>query len=298
MREKRAREDAMRAVRTIPAAAPRPQHASDFAFVGNAPLVRRLRDQLASAAILRCPVLAIGEHGSGRARAARWLHDQLDPRAPFIALRGLPPRGDGLGSATVFAEQLDEAPLAVQAEWRRWLTHAPVGVRLIASASSAWPLENADAELFAELRRFAIAVPPLRERRDDLAELAADMARELARNLDSAPFALSPGALNALRRAHWLASAADLQRAIERLAAHAREGESITAPLASAVLEELRPTVSALRLRERERERDALLAALNETGGNLAGAARRLGRSRAAVYRLIQKHGVALEPAR
>ena len=100
--------------------------------------------------------------------------------------------------------------------------------------------------------------------------------------------------LNALRRAHWLASAADLQRAIERLAAHTRAGETVSAALASAVLEELRPTVAALRLRERERERDALLRALSEAGGNLARAARQLGRSRAAVYRLIAKHGIAL----
>jgi len=294
VRENRATEAATRRVRTIPAAAA-PDAARGASFAGGVPLVRRLREQLETAAALRCPVLLTGELGSGRTRAARWLHARIDPRAPFIALRGLPPRtAEGLGTATVFVEQLDDAPLAVQAVWRGWLAQPPAGVRLLASASGPWPIENADAELFFELRRFAIAVPPLRERREDLAALAADMANEAARELGIAPFALSLGALNALRRAPFIASAADLRRAVDRFAAHARAGEAIHASLASAVLEELRPNVATLRERARGRERDALLAALGEAGGNLARAARRLGCSRAAIYRLIEKHGIAL----
>jgi DNA-binding NtrC family response regulator len=289
MPENRAAAETARRVRTIPAAVREPS------FAGGVPLVRRLREQLETAAALRCPVLLTGELGCGRTRAARWLHARIDARAPFITLRGLPPgTAEGLGAATVFVEQLDDTPLAVQAVWRGWLAHPPAGVRLMASASSPWPIENADAQLFFELRRFTIAVPPLRERREDLAALAADMANEAARELGIAPFVLAPGALNALRRAPFIASAADLRRAIDRLAAHARTGETIHASLASAALEELRPSVAALREHARGRERDALLAALSEAGGNLARTARRLGCSRAAIYRLIEKHGIAL----
>jgi DNA-binding NtrC family response regulator len=157
-------------------------------------------------------------------------------------------------------------------------------------------MNDADAALFAELRRLAVAVPPLRERRDDLAALAADMAGEIARELGAAPLALAPAALGVLGRTPWLASAADLRRALERLAPYARAGESLAAARVAAVLEELRPTVAALRERARNRERDALLAALSEAGGNLARAARRFGCSRSAIYRLIEKHGIALAP--
>ncbi len=293
MREKRAQPEAKRGVRTIAAAQARVA-AEANAFAGDAPLVRRLREQLATAAALRCPVLLTGEPGSGRTHAARWLHAEANSHVPFVALRGLPPRAGELGAATVFAPQLDETPLVVQAEWRAWLACAPPGVRLIASAASAWPGANADAELFAELRRFVIAVPAFRERHDDLPAIAADMMREIAAELGLPEFALSPGAMSALRRAHFLTNAASLRHALERIAAHARAGEPVAAPLASAVLETLRPNISALRERERCRERDALLAALSDAGGNLARAARRLGRSRAAVYRLIAKHGVAL----
>jgi DNA-binding NtrC family response regulator len=292
MQEPRAELGATRAVGTIPVAAP-----PATSFAGQAPLVRHLREHLDAAAQLRCPVLLTGELGSGRTHAARWLHARTDPRAPFIRLRGLPPRaGEAPGTATLFVEQIDQAPLAVQAVWRAWLASAPPGLRVIASASLACPVEGADAELFAELRRLAIAVPPLRERLEDLAALAADMVAEIVRERGSEPFSLSAGALSALRRAPFVASAADLHRALERLALHARAGETVRAALVGAVLEELRPSVARLRERARSRERDALLAALSETGGNLARAARRLGRSRAAVYRLIEKHGIALAP--
>ena len=291
MREGSAMAHEPRQVRTI-ASAPA---SGEACFVGDAPLVRRLREQLEAAAQLRCAVLLTGEPGSGRTRAARWLHARAGARAPFLVLRGLPPRtGEGLAGVTLFVEQADELPLAVQAAWRHWLAQPPAGVRVIASAATAWPLHDADGELFADLRRFAAAVPPLRERRGDFAVLCADLAREAMRALDQDAFAFSPGALNALRRAPFLTSTAELARAVERIAAHAEPGETVTAPLASAVLEELRPNVSALRERAHIRERDALLAALSDAGGNLARAARHLGRSRAAVYRLIAKHGVAL----
>ena len=302
MQERRAQaEPAHGLVRTIPAAEPArsasaPPTSCD-AFVGEASLTRRLREQLCSAAALRCHVLITGELGAGRSRAARWLHAQGDARAPFLALRGLPPRALA-GAATLFVPELDAAPLAVQAEWREWLARANPGVRLMATARGTYPVENADATLFLELRRFTLQVPALRERRDDFAALAADLAREIADDLAAPQLTFARGALETLLRTPWIASAADLRRALERIAASVPASERVTASLAAAACEELRPNVAALRDRERERERDALLAALSDTGGNLARAARRLGRSRAAVYRLIAKHGIALGPRR
>jgi len=130
------------------------------------------------------------------------------------------------------------------------------------------------------------------------AALAADLAREIASELAAPQLTFARGALETLLRTPWIASAADLRRALERIAASVPASERVTASLAAAACEELRPNVAALRERERERERDALLAALSDTGGNLARAARRLGRSRAALYRLIAKHGIALGPRR
>lgn len=89
-------------------------------------------------------------------------------------------------------------------------------------------------------------------------------------------------------------SAADLRRALECVAGYVPNGQPVTRSRAAAALAEVRPNVAALREAEQARERDELLAALSSARGNLARAAALLGRSRAAVYRLLEKHGVAL----
>jgi transcriptional regulator of acetoin/glycerol metabolism len=68
----------------------------------------------------------------------------------------------------------------------------------------------------------------------------------------------------------------------------------VSAADAHAAAEAQRPNVATLREQALARERDELLAALACAGGNMARTARRLGRSRAAVYRLLAKHGIAL----
>ena len=72
-------------------------------------------------------------------------------------------------------------------------------------------------------------------------------------------------------------------------------GGDVSGEDVSAVLAELRPSVDALRERHRVEERETLLGALAEHGGNIARAAQSLGRSRAALYRLAEKHGIALQ---
>lgn len=268
-------------------------------FAGDAPLTRRLCEQLRSVAPLRCPVLITGEPGSGRARAARWLHALgAAPAAPFVALHGAPPPADALPSeGTLLIAELGALSLSAQAEWRAWLAAARPGVRLLATSQSAAPSGPADRELFETLRRVELRVPALRERREDLAALSADLAREVADELGSAPFSLTAEGVARVARTPWIASVAELRRVLERMAASAARGEAGDAQLAGA-LAELRPSVFAMRERARAREREALLAALAASGGNLTRAARELGRSRAAIYRLIAKHGVALGPAR
>ena len=60
-------------------------------------------------------------------------------------------------------------------------------------------------------------------------------------------------------------------------------------------VEEMGESLSRIRERHAVLERDELLEAIHASGGNISQAARRLGRSRGAVYRLIQKHDIALQ---
>ena len=84
MQERQARAETSRAVRTIPMAEPARSvgtaAASCDAFVGEVALTRRLREQLCSAAALRCHVLITGELGAGRGAAHGAVRDPLSER--------------------------------------------------------------------------------------------------------------------------------------------------------------------------------------------------------------------------
>ena len=64
------------------------------------------------------------------------------------------------------------------------------------------------------------------------------------------------------------------------------------------VLGELEDSLASIREQHRAHERIELIRAIQETGGNITRTAEILGRSRSAVYRLIEKHGVAMSSRR
>ena len=80
------------------------------------------------------------------------------------------------------------------------------------------------------------------------------------------------------------------------LVAFSSEAE-IDAASVDEVLSEMRWSVQGLRDSRAREERKALLVALEETGGNVTRTAKLLGRSRAAVYRMVERHGVPLRRA-
>ena len=276
----------------------------DGHLIGSSAALRRLRSQLLGLAGLPFPVLFAGEPGSGRRRAAQALHAiglwadapllELDARAP-LPQGGLPARG------TVIVANVDSLSPESQSLWSRIARGRTLGPRLLATASAAFPMrafdDGFDPELAAALLRFAVQVPPLRHRRADVPELAHHFAAQVARELARPEQRLAESALAALRDANWSGNVAELRRVVERALAFST-GDEITGEEIAAVLGEVRVSVAVLRERHRIEERDALLRALSDHGGNIARAAQQLGRSRAALYRLAEKHGVALQSKR
>ena len=124
-------------------------------------------------------------------------------------------------------------------------------------------------DLYYRLAVARIRVPPLRERREDVAPLA----RLLLSRMPSAP-RLAEAAAAALSAHDWPGNARELRNALE-VAAIGREGG------------EIRPAAS---------ERAALEAALRRAGGNKAAAARALNCSRMTLYRRMARHGMGEGP--
>jgi len=270
-------------------------------LIGSSSTLRRLRSQLRGLGGLPFPVLVTGEPGSGRRQAARALHAasslaaapllELDARDP-LPREGLPARG------TVLLAGVERLPSEAQSYWGRIARGRGLGPRLLATAPASFALRSAAADfepaLLAALLRFSVHVPALRHRRADIPELAHHFAAETARELGRPQQRLSESAVRALCEAHFPGNVAELRRVIERTLAFST-GEEVSGDDVSAVLGEMRPSVDALREHHRVEERETLLGALSEHGGNIARAAQSLGRSRAALYRMAEKHGIALQ---
>ncbi len=237
----------------------------------------------------------------------------------IAAKRGLFEVAEG---GTLFIDEVAEMSPGMQAKLLRVLENGcyrKVGgtvehtadVRVIAATNK--PLEDEQRagrfreDLFYRLNVFTIPLPDLKERREDIPALVEHFLT--TRQLGKVRCAVEPEALAALVAYDWPGNVRELANVIERAQILAENHritlddlpESITAkappsppepaPAPPPGAAPAPPTTLTLR----EVERRHVEAALRLTGGNKVRAAKALGVSRRALYRLIDKH--RLEPA-
>ena len=270
-------------------------------LAGESPSIRRVRERIAGLAGLRAPVLVSGEPGTGRDTVARALHD-LAPRAggPFLKLDPEQTDAPLPGGGTLFLDGVERLDPGLGARLARTLESSEAGLsgpRLVAAAGPAWrplaPADAAAASLVPQLLRFEIALPPLRERPEDVPRIALQLLARAGRSLGRPDLVFEKAALERLRRESWPGNVAELAEMVEKLAGFA-SSRAIGRREVDEVLAEFRFSVATLRERAALEERRRLVEALCVSGGNVTRTAERLGRSRAAVYRLVEKHGVPL----
>ena len=142
-------------------------------------------------------------------------------------------------------------------------------------------------DLFYRLNVVPIALPPLRERREDIADLAAFFLRRFAPRVGREFRGLSDEALAAVARHDWPGNIRELENAIER-ATLLSDGPMVTLDDLPAEITLTAPDEAEPRapLRDRVRsatrriEREAIAEALAATRGNVTRAAEQLGLSR------------------
>jgi PAS domain S-box-containing protein len=158
------------------------------------------------------------------------------------------------------------------------------------------------ADLYFRLAVFPLRVPPLRDRGDDVAVLAARFLSGL--RLPAAPTtrAISPEALRALRAYPWPGNVRELQNAIEYAALQAGDGDLHVEHLPPDVREgadrQARTRVAVPgddpgRSPGAAGEREALLDALDRAGWNRTRAAEALGISRVTLWKRMRRHGIS-----
>ncbi len=218
---------------------------------------------------------------------------------------------------TLFLDEIGELPSSVQAKLLRVLETGDVqrvgsletrkaDVHVIAATNRDLLAEVSAgrfrADLFYRLNVVEVVLPPLRDRREDIPYLTAAFVRDAAARFGKRTVGLTPGAERLLAGAEWKGNIRELRNAVER-ASMLAEGEFITerdlnalertgqlAPARRPVPAEGGPDSAPEA--SIEIDKDRLEQVLTEVRGNKKLAADRLGISRRALYRLLERHNL------
>lgn len=308
-------------------------------IIGHSPALKALLTAVRTVAPTDATVLLLGETGTGKELIARAIHSLSPRHTrTFVRVTGvaLPPglfeselfgyeKGAFTGAVTgrigrielanrgtLFLDEVGDIPPDVQPKLLRVLQEREferlgstqtrrVDLRVIAATNrnleEMVETKHFRSDLFYRLNVFPLHMPALRDRPDDIPVLARYFTRRVSQRLHRAPLSIPPHAMEALRRWSWPGNIRELQNVVER-AVILSPGPELQVPvqdLQPRKRSKAQPPSPTLR----ETERDAILGALRETGGVIAGplgAAARLGLKRTTLQSRMQKLGIQRRP--
>jgi len=218
------------------------------------------------------------------------------------AARERPGLFEAAGGGTLFLDEVGELPAATQPKLLRALEARevrrvgenlprPVDVRLVAATNRDLSREVAAGrfrrDLLYRLKVVELAIPPLRERPEDILEIARLALESAARRQGRAVGGFTPRAADQLARYPWPGNARELQNAVERavvLAGDRVDLEDLPEEVRSALPPGKAPGSRTLA----RMERDLVLSTLRENGGNRTRTAAQLGIGPATLYRKLK----------
>jgi len=205
---------------------------------------------------------------------------------------------------TLFLDEIGNVPPAQQARLLRALETGEfervgssrtqrANVRIVSAT-------NADLEVMIREGRFRedllfrintveIRMPPLRERREEIMQLASAQLERKAAQYARPVKGFDAGALAALQQYAWPGNVRELNSVIERSLLLASGAEIGAADLRLAVTK-APPSLEEMSLEDAERA--LIRSAIRRNGGNVPAAAEVLGLSRSAMYRRLEKLGL------
>jgi two-component system response regulator AtoC len=210
---------------------------------------------------------------------------------------------------TLFLDEIGDMAHPLQAKLLRVLQEGviepvgsnrrvPVDVRIVSSTNR--DLRGAIGEgtfredLFYRLNVFHLLLPPLRERQEDIGDLANAFLAQFSKELGKPPFHISDEALRALERYKWPGNVRELRNVMERAAVLAAPGEIPQNLVRSLLPEDVIVDSPDLNLERavNETERKIILRALMETKDNKTAAASLLGIGERTLWTKLKKHGL------
>jgi DNA-binding NtrC family response regulator len=230
---------------------------------------------------------------------------------------------DAAEGGTLFLDEVGNLPPSTQIKLLRVIQErelrplgsvqaSPLDVRLVAATNekleASIPTARFRADLYYRLAEFSIAVPALRDRREDLAMLARRFMEEAALELRRPICSISPGALELLETHSWPGNIRELRNVMRnavvqclgvvieqdnvRLAMGIVERPEVVPGCVTAIA---RP-VPLRKVREEALaaiERKAIADAIGYTNGNKAAAARLLEVDVKTLYTKLRQYGLA-----
>lgn len=224
-------------------------------------------------------------------------------------------------TGTIFLDEIGDMPLEMQAKLLRVLQEKEldrvggdktikIDVRVIAATN--YDIESRVQEgkfrgdLYYRLNVMRLNLAPLRDRRDEIPDIANEILRKLTHHMDLIVYGFTPEALRTLQNYAWPGNVRELENILER-ALNLLENDLYikTSLFPEYILSETpcsqEPAAASPYLEDANLqtatetvEKDLILKALRETGGNKKKAAALLGISRAGLYKKLESYSISL----
>ncbi len=209
---------------------------------------------------------------------------------------------------TLFLDEIANVPMTLQPKLLRVLETGEfervgssktrrVNVRVLSATNADLKADVAAGrfrqDLMFRLNTVEIHLPPLRERREDIAPLAEHFLRQHSERYRRGRMWFTDQALEALRAHSWPGNVRELDHVVERavLMSSADTVSAMDLALQTSPLAQLSARLEEMSLEDAERL--LIKKALARFDGNANRAAEALGLSRSALYRRLQKYGLS-----
>jgi two-component system C4-dicarboxylate transport response regulator DctD len=289
------------------------------ALIGHSPAIARLREMIPALAQSDLDIVIEGETGTGKELFARLVHmksKRSRHRLVTISCAGMPPAmeaelfaGSGRSNllsahrGTVLLDDLDLASAQLQGRLVPLIEHRhfqvagdkdplPLDMRVIATAGTQpGRLEDRIAPaLFYRVAAVRITMPPLRDRREDILPLFAHHLAASAGRLRQPVPDMTMAMRDYLDAHDWPGNVRELVHFAERCVLGLFEGGGGGTRAAAPAL--------PLSQRMDAFEREAILQAISEAGGEIGKAIEALGLARETFYYRVKKLGIDLTKAK
>ena len=300
-------------------------------FTGNSPSMKKVYNVIDKVACTDANVLILGENGTGKELIAREIHrrsgraksvfigvdmtalsETLFESEMFGHMKGAftdahedrPGRFETASGGTLFLDEIGNLPLSIQSKLLTVLQNRevyrlgsnkviPVDIRLI-TATNKNISGMVEQHLFREdllyrINTIQIEIPPLRNRREDIPGLADRFLQQYSTKYEKSYLKISPDGYEKLINYRWPGNVRELKHTLEKMVILSDSGV-LTAGDFYFGNDASNNLSDSLKLSDIEKQ--AIISAIEKSGGNIVKAAKMLNISRTTLYSKIEKYNL------